>query len=304
MQGYYSVLVKVHGPGLRHPGLFCRKDRCCHNGQSFGISMKPLIGALACLVLSAPVFAEVDPKIAEMCLKAQDFSGCVQTMTGGSAATTDEVQKLRSVMKKVAARLENGVSYRDSTDTFRPLVDQLAVTKESNENELAVKVAERAEILFNIMQASWYGSIRYDGIAIAANEPIRKWNLVIGMEHITPLKEGCAFGICSIKTSEHDASVRLMNRFVIGILKEGTVKQSTIDGFNSKRDEAIKLSKMDAWNKYLATNPGLAAWAKANPSIAEEKRKEYNSENPVTEIDLPTYAETLDYLRFFKPSLF
>ena len=264
--------------------------------------MKLFVGALAGLVLSAPVFGQVDPKIAEMCMKAQDFSGCVQTMTGGGAATTDEVQKLRSVMKKVAARLENGVSYRDSTDTFQPLVDQLAVTKESNENELAVKVAEKAEILFNIMQESWYNSIRYDGIALGANDPIRKWNLVVGTEHIAPLKERC-FGICRVEESEHNVSVRLMNRFVIGILKEGTVKQSEIDAFNRKRDEAIKLSKMDAWNKNLATNPGLAAWAKANPSVAETKRKEYNAENPVAEIDLPTYTETLEYLRSFNPPL-
>ena len=33
----------------------------------------------------APSSAAVDPKIAEFCMKATDFSGCVQTMTGGLA---------------------------------------------------------------------------------------------------------------------------------------------------------------------------------------------------------------------------
>ena len=32
---------------------------------------------------SAPSSAAVDPKIAEFCMKATDFAGCVQTMTGG-----------------------------------------------------------------------------------------------------------------------------------------------------------------------------------------------------------------------------
>ena len=49
---------------------------------------------------------------------------------------------------------------------IQPLVDQLAIAKEGNENELAVKVSSFAEILFNIMQESWYDSIRYDGIAL------------------------------------------------------------------------------------------------------------------------------------------
>ena len=98
-------------------------------------------------------------------------------MTGGGQTKNDEVRKHRSVMKQVAARLENGVSYNKSTETFQPLVDQLAITKEGNEDELAVRVAEKAELLFNIMQENWYNSIRYDGIALAARGPIQKWNL-------------------------------------------------------------------------------------------------------------------------------
>ena len=117
--------------------------------------MKRLLVALAVLSAGSSM-AQVDPKIAEMCMKAQDFTGCVQTMTGGGQTKNDEVRKLRSVMKQVAARLVNGVSYNKSTETFQPLVDQLAITKEGNEDELAVRVAEKAELLFNIMQENWY----------------------------------------------------------------------------------------------------------------------------------------------------
>ncbi len=265
--------------------------------------MRLLFGAMAGVIVGLPAVARVDPKIAEMCMKAQDFSGCVQTMTGGGTATTDEVQKLRSVMKQIAARLDNGVSYRDSTNMFQPLVDQLAVAKDGNENELAVKVSSVAEILFNIMQESWYNSIRYDGIAIAANEPIGRWNSVIGAENIKPLKVRNMLGLQTVDKVDQKVSVRLMYNFVSGILKEGAVKQQDIEAFNKKRDEAIRRSGKDSWARYLDENPGMAAWAKANPAVAETKRAEYNKENPVEEINLPTYTETLKYLGAFRPSL-
>ena len=56
--------------------------------------MKKLILALATigLALPAPLLAEVDPKIAEFCLKAQDFQGCVNAMTdmGDKPRTTTQ----------------------------------------------------------------------------------------------------------------------------------------------------------------------------------------------------------------------
>ena len=45
--------------------------------------MKKLLITLATIGLAfpAPMLAEVDPKIAEFCLKARDFEGCVNRMT-------------------------------------------------------------------------------------------------------------------------------------------------------------------------------------------------------------------------------
>jgi hypothetical protein len=45
--------------------------------------MKRLLLLLPFLLTATPVQAEVDTKIAEFCMKATDFAGCVQTMTGG-----------------------------------------------------------------------------------------------------------------------------------------------------------------------------------------------------------------------------
>ena len=44
--------------------------------------LKRLLLLLPLLAASAPSAAAVDQKIAEFCLKATDFAGCVQTMTG------------------------------------------------------------------------------------------------------------------------------------------------------------------------------------------------------------------------------
>jgi len=45
---------------------------------------KPLL-ALVLTLASSPSPANVDPKISEFCLKAQDFQGCVKLMSGDSA---------------------------------------------------------------------------------------------------------------------------------------------------------------------------------------------------------------------------
>ena len=41
------------------------------------------IASAAIAIGAFPALAEVDPKIAEFCLKATDFAGCVQTMNTG-----------------------------------------------------------------------------------------------------------------------------------------------------------------------------------------------------------------------------
>lgn len=57
--------------------------------RALGIS---LIGAIA-FPLSA--LANIDPKIAEFCLKAQDFQGCVKSMSGDSSGTTTTIRQIQ-----------------------------------------------------------------------------------------------------------------------------------------------------------------------------------------------------------------
>jgi hypothetical protein len=267
--------------------------------------MRRLCSFLAVALLSSgSAQAQISNEIKAACLKAADFVGCVKVMSGGVAAEMSGVDKLRETMKQVASRLENGVSYNSSTDAFRPLVDQLAIVKEQNPGELAVKVSLRAESLFNVLQSYWYNSIKYEGIALGANPEINKFNLIVGSEVISPLKTYNRFGSEMVNDTDQKVARAMMYNFVIGILKEGSVSKATIEEYDKRREKLIKDAMQEAWKSYLKKNPALQAWVKANPGPAAKKRQEYNSQNPVKEVQLPTYAQTQSYLDKFNPGVF
>ena len=53
------------------------------------------VGIAIAAIGAAPAFANVDPKIAEFCLKAQDFQGCVNSMSGGSTDSTTTIRQIQ-----------------------------------------------------------------------------------------------------------------------------------------------------------------------------------------------------------------
>ena len=59
-----------------------------------------LLTLIAALTLPTAVNANVDPEVAEMCMKAVDFQGCVNAMTGVNKNAKNEaiknLEKLRS----------------------------------------------------------------------------------------------------------------------------------------------------------------------------------------------------------------
>ena len=84
--------------------------------------MKRLLLLLSLLVAAAPSTSAVDPKIAEFCMKATDFAGCVQTMTGGLPPkqtkdvedglrtwTRDDGTIIRMRVESVKALSKNGI---------------------------------------------------------------------------------------------------------------------------------------------------------------------------------------------------
>ena len=80
-----------------------------------------LLLASAYALMFMPTMAEIDPKVAEFCIKAQDFAGCVETMTRGLPSkqaqdaadglrtwTRDNGQIVRMRTSSVVALMKNG----------------------------------------------------------------------------------------------------------------------------------------------------------------------------------------------------
>ena len=121
--------------------------------------MKRLL-LLALMLTAGNAYAQVDPKVAEQCKDARDFLGCFKAFTTPAAQPDDGLTALRNAMKQVASRLAVGTSLRDSTDTFRPVVDQLALVESQFPDSLAVKNARLASDLFDALQIAWDARIK------------------------------------------------------------------------------------------------------------------------------------------------
>ena len=135
-----------------------------------------------------------------------------------------KLTSIKNVMRQIASRLENGISYNSSTETFRPLVDELAVVKELYPENESVISALKAEALFNILQTYWYNTIYLEGMGLALNPEIDKFNSIAGKEVATPLKESNFFGI--IRVNEIDSKVQraVMYNYIISVLRQGSSK--------------------------------------------------------------------------------
>tara|TARA_B100002051_G_scaffold257296_1_gene274557 strand:+ start:873 stop:1346 length:474 start_codon:yes stop_codon:yes gene_type:complete len=120
--------------------------------------MKRLL--LLTLVLTASTaHAQVDPKVAAQCKDARDFLGCVKAFTTPAAQADDGLTPLSNAMKQVAGRLRSGTSLNDSTETFRPVIDELALVESTYKDSLAVEKASLASRLFDSHQSAWQDRI-------------------------------------------------------------------------------------------------------------------------------------------------
>lgn len=103
------------------------------------------IGTASALLLANPAVAEISEDIKKTCMQAQDFLGCVKALSGGSELDQkDELKALRNVMKQVASRIDSGISFKNSTSMFQPLIDELAIAAEAHPDSLAVKSSTKA----------------------------------------------------------------------------------------------------------------------------------------------------------------
>ena len=117
-----------------------------------------LLPLLAALALPNAVNANVDPKVAEICMKAVDFQGCVNAMTGKSSATNAEsCDDLKEGLAIVKERLISGTSLTKLDINTNPLSDALAKAKVQNNSNCQKLIDNSQDILemIRILRNQW-----------------------------------------------------------------------------------------------------------------------------------------------------
>ena len=130
-----------------------------------------LLPLLAALTLPTAVNANVDPKVAEICMKAVDFQGCVNAMTGKS--TNNNLDNLRKAIKILPNRLSN-TNLRDfnsNTQQFNDALSSIELDDLNSQDEkdfylMSLRISNMVEALQSawsnrINKGTYYGSGSY-----------------------------------------------------------------------------------------------------------------------------------------------
>jgi hypothetical protein len=252
---------------------------------------KTLIGCFLIAALSLAAHAQVDPKVAAQCKDAKDFVGCVKAFTTPATDPDDGLSGLRAAMKQVASRLRSGTSLRDASETFRPVVDQLAITEADNPNSLAVQKAKLASSMFNALQLAWetriktsstlYGETFYNCEALI--KTVELYNSIPGAPPVSfGMEKKGLFGarFCRVRAGQLPENYIYAN--VVRVLSEGSISPAEIatqekaeQETRAKAQRERELAALEPWNRYLEENPSTKKWAEANPEAAEAEKMKF-----------------------------
>ena len=119
-----------------------------------------LLPLLAAISLPTAVKANLDPKITEMCMKAVDFQGCVNAMTGNSL--NNNLENLRKAIKILPSRLSN-TNLRDfssNTQQFRDALSSIEIDNLNSQDEKSFYLMSlRISNMVNSLQNAWSNRI-------------------------------------------------------------------------------------------------------------------------------------------------
>ena len=211
-------------------------------------------------------------------------------------------------MKQVASRLSSGTSLNNSSATFQPVIDTHAVVPLEQQDSLAYQAASMAIDLFDDTQAIWQRRISGSNYASSLGhyQTDTACKLYDGMVSLAAAKTGNPqafnwswgtkdlFGWICNWSSPPEAPVY---RYTIGVLRDGSTDPQEIADYTAKLKDARRLAALGPWQRYLEQNPGMAAWAKANPELAEKKKDEYIKKHGSDPVAMPTLPSSLSYLK-------
>ena len=122
-----------------------------------------LLPLLAALALPTTVDANIDPKIVELCMKAADFTGCVNTMSGNNIPSKTEIiknkrQELLDEIAKIPSRIAN-TSMRDYSGRTMDFTDALALSSPEEVGERLYEDAQKLQVTLDLLYATWQRDI-------------------------------------------------------------------------------------------------------------------------------------------------
>lgn len=258
------------------------------------------------------VSAQIDPKVHQQCLKAADYKGCIEVMTGKqlAPATNGKIEQLKSAMRILPSRLQN-TNLRDfssNTQVFNDAVSSITPEdlKSEYEKELyeeAVKLRQMTEALQSywsarIRQGTLYSKTRYGSDSYSC--PVLKsgldlFNAVAGNKYavsfVMSTQKGL-FGSTETCYPQESDLVRSIGRRAEEALVDPAVRKTEI----GKQKREAELARMAPWERHLEENPQLKAWAKANPVQAQKAREKF-----LADLEKKKSESGVKYSDLFKP---
>ena len=126
--------------------------------------MRQLLVIAAVLLGAAPTFA-FDAQVHEKCLKASDYKGYVEALSGGVRVADSEIKQLKKALRRLPNRLEN-TNLEDFTANTQFFEDSIAYIDDASltgEYEAFVYFEARTiSDMLDALQSAWSSRI-YDG---------------------------------------------------------------------------------------------------------------------------------------------
>ena len=141
-----------------------------------------LLPLLAALALPTAINANVDPKVAEICMKAVDFQGCVNAMTGVNKRLTKK-EELIDEIRKLPSRISN-TSLRDLSGETRSFRDKLAISTPEEVGLELYKNAKKIDSAIDILYTTWQRKIDVDTSDYGAWSPQKNLDTGLALNKI------------------------------------------------------------------------------------------------------------------------
>ena len=244
----------------------------------------------AFLVFGA-AFAQVDPKVHNKCIKAADYKGCVEVISGNQKvvpAEASSIVKLKDAMRLLPGRLENTnlQNFTSNTQVYSDAVSMASDSDAKNDYERELLSEARAiKGMVESLQSYWsariyngtyYGTSGYKSYYCSVLKPkLDDFNSWASSRYYVAFNgtESNTFLLGRMETCypQEAAMTVSITRRVQDALVDPEARKAEIA--KKKREE--ELAKMGPWLRYLEENPKIKKWMEANPAAGEKEKAKF-----------------------------